>query len=80
MKPRYNGWANRQTWNVALWLGNDEGMYRQAREWARSTHGRITASMARDFVADMMPYGTPDNVPLSGVRWGEIAADLEELR
>lgn len=23
----YNGWTNYETWNVALWLGNDEGSY-----------------------------------------------------
>ena len=27
----YNGWKNWATWNVALWLGNDEGLYKIAR-------------------------------------------------
>ena len=28
----YNGWTNYETWNVALWIGNDQGLYDLARE------------------------------------------------
>jgi hypothetical protein len=28
MGKRYNGWTNYETWNVALWLNNEEGSYR----------------------------------------------------
>jgi hypothetical protein len=24
---KYNGWSNYETWNVALWMDNDEGNY-----------------------------------------------------
>lgn len=29
----YNGWKNWATWNVALWLGNDEALYKMARRF-----------------------------------------------
>ena len=64
----YNGWANYETWNVALWLGNDEGLYNWAREWRH--HGY------KSFSHQLMEFtpGTPD-----GVAWDDPELDIEEL-
>ena len=32
MQKTYNGHPSWAHWNVALWFGNDEGLYRLARE------------------------------------------------
>lgn len=32
---RYNGWSNYQTWNVKLWIDNEEGSYNYWREAAQ---------------------------------------------
>ena len=29
-----NGWTNYETWNVALWLQNDEAMYTVAKHYS----------------------------------------------
>jgi len=31
----YNGWANWETWNVALWIQNDERTYNLAQKFNR---------------------------------------------
>jgi len=32
MDKKYNGWENWETWNVNLWLNNDEGSYKRSKE------------------------------------------------
>ena len=31
----YNGWSNRETWNVVLWMMNDQCFYYTAKQAAR---------------------------------------------
>ena len=31
-KKEYNGWSDWTTWNCALWIGGDEGLYNIAKD------------------------------------------------
>ena len=76
----YNGWANRATWNVVLWLGNDKGLYNMVRAFKRSKAGRLNGADAESFVRGLWPDGkTPDGDNLDAVRWGAVAADIRSL-
>ena len=35
MADRYNGWRNYETWNLKLWIDNDQGLYAHWQEAAR---------------------------------------------
>jgi hypothetical protein len=67
----YNGHKNYNYWNVSLWIGNDEGLYRLALDCLRRAHTKDKAAAA--FVEVMRDCGiskTPDGAPysLSAVR------------
>lgn len=76
----YQGWTNYETWNVALWAGNDESLYR-ALQYAKPPEG-WTAETAEAFGRKEWPYGTPDMDGLAGdmdrVNWQEIAEAWNE--
>jgi hypothetical protein len=62
----YNGWKNYETWNVALWLGNEEPLYREMR--ARAADKKFSGVSIRAFVEECMPNGTPDFRGRGGAR------------
>jgi hypothetical protein len=67
----YSGWANYATWNVALWISNDEGLYHCARAY------RHSRTPYQSFVGDMRELGsveTPDHVA-----YNDRSLDTEEL-
>lgn len=65
-KMSYQGWKNRATWNVALYLNNDEPRY-------RSMKGHKTY---RDFIeaTGLISLKTPD-----GVSYNDPTLDYAEL-
>ena len=54
----YNGHANWATWNVCLWIDNNEGMYRAKMRFIRCT--LLTPAKVEAFVRELFPHGTPD--------------------
>lgn len=36
MSDEYQGYKNRETWALLLWIGNDQGLYYQAVEWGKA--------------------------------------------
>ena len=66
----YNGWANYETWNVALWIGNDEFLYNVARRC--SDYKRFAQRVSTDDYG--YEFKTPD-----GVSFNDPKLDIEEL-
>ena len=64
----YNGWANYETWNVALWLQNEFPFY--AIALACGSYREFLYAITEDSVG----LTTPD-----GVSWFDPALDFAEL-
>jgi hypothetical protein len=79
---KYNGWTNRATWNVALWIGNDEAIYRDAVETVRRYKQRgkpFTAGAAHTFCVRVFYDKTPDGIRIGAANFTEIAASMIEM-
>jgi len=68
----FNGWSNRQTWNVALWIGNEESLNVLARRI--SSGGGNYQDLADVLVHTFGKDATPD-----GISFTDPALDHEEL-
>ena len=53
----YNGWTNYETWNVALWIGNDQGLYQLAG--AAGSYENFVDALEG---CDLNDLSTPDGV------------------
>tara|TARA_B100001758_G_scaffold61241_1_gene50884 strand:- start:556 stop:876 length:321 start_codon:yes stop_codon:yes gene_type:complete len=70
-----NGWANYETWNASLWMGNDEFLYRTAL--ACVEFAEEGESPWIKFIR-CMTNGSMETTG-DGVRWDDPAIDAEEM-
>ena len=70
----YNGWANFQTFNVTLWIQNDEGLYDAAKS---CTNYQELVSLLYDCGSKETPDGVQwDDAKIDGIAVNEMMKDL----
>lgn len=57
---KYNGHKNWNHWNVSLWINNDEGLYRMAKQCIRRAGSKDRGAK---LFAELCPLRTPDGAP-----------------
>jgi hypothetical protein len=87
-KNTHNGWTNRPTWNVNLWMFNTEGLYElwkaQSKLFFDNWHVKRdsagwTKERAEAFSLRVWSSGkTPDGDLLSEVNWDEVSDSWNE--
>lgn len=73
----YQGWANWETWNVALWISDDEGLYSMAKQFRNRSRGNYKAfveSLREAAEGTAVAYETPD-----GAAWNDSGLDTDAL-
>tara|TARA_Y100001963_G_C6792847_1_gene456669 strand:- start:7135 stop:7359 length:225 start_codon:yes stop_codon:yes gene_type:complete len=64
----YNGWKNYETWNVALWIGNEEHLYVLAKKC--KTYEKFLSYVCRHY---------HDSTTGDGVKWRDKKIDISQI-
>lgn len=70
----YNGYKNYETWNIALWISNDESIYHYAKQFRNKGYTAFCRDMATHCVGLAIGLETPD-----GISWNDPTIDIAAL-
>lgn len=79
----YQGFTNYETWAVALWLDQDQGMYEMIREAAPTMEGYELGEYIKDMLEEDMPelgntmWADLLNGALEAVNWQEVGENAK---
>ena len=77
----YNGWTNRATWNVVLWIANDQSLYNAWKQTCKVMVGEWDEVAVTEFLQFYMSSGkTPDGDAWADANLTEIANSWNEDR
>ena len=84
MCAKFEGWANKETWAVAIWIDNEQKLYEESQKIVEKyRHDEYELCLQiKNFVHKKMPYLRPGlasellEIALSGVQWQEIVKHL----
>ena len=71
-RTEYNGWSDWTTWNCALWIGGDEGLYNLAKDYRN--YGDFV-----NFIREIYMDTTPDGAKWEEADFGEMQEMMDEL-
>ena len=74
----YNGWANYQTWNVSLWIQNDEFLYNTAKACVEFAEGETPWNKFQRCMMDGQ-IGRYLNQTPDGVEWNDDSIDADAI-
>ena len=79
----YNGWSNYPTWNVALWVNNDQGLQELVFEFLREDEDvdEVGPDEFGEYVGSLLlPEEMPEAGPVADVwGWAWAQVDWHEL-
>ena len=80
MDKTYNGWKNRETWLVALWLANDETLYKAIMQMPEINAVTVALKTGYLLYKGVCPGFNDDmnGLSLFNVDWESVAASFKD--